>query len=111
MHRIQNPEDIEYFKKILPVGSRGLLEQLPILAPGEGLLLGSAVNVAARVKVRKPEPVPTSDTPRPWEAWQPGKEQFSIGEILKTWIKEPDAGLSARSTGVSGDSSASNPGH
>ncbi|AEG14190.1 protein of unknown function DUF87 [Desulfofundulus kuznetsovii DSM 6115] len=90
VHRIQNPEDIEYFKKILPVGSRDLLEQLPILAPGEGLLLGSAVNVAARVKVRKPEPVPTSDTPRPWEAWQPGKEQFNIGEFLKTWIHESD---------------------
>ncbi|MCL6447253.1 MAG: DUF87 domain-containing protein [Armatimonadetes bacterium] len=90
VHRIQNPEDIEYFKKILPIGSRDLLEQLPILAPGEGLLLGSAVNVAARVKVRKPEPVPTSDTPRPWEAWQPGKEQFNIGEFLKTWIHESD---------------------
>ena len=88
IHRIQNPEDIDYFKKILPLGSRDLLEQLPILAPGEGLLMGSAVNVPTRVKVRKPDPPPESETSRPWSAWQAGQPEFDRAAALARWIDE-----------------------
>lgn len=90
MHRIQNPEDIDYFRKILPLGSRDLLDQLPILAPGDGLLLGSAVNVPARVKVRKPERAPTSETPEPWKAWQRDAATFEIQQSIKAWRQEAD---------------------
>src|SRR5207248_156053 len=76
VHRIQNPEDIDYFKKILPTGSRDILDQLPILAPGDGLLIGSAVNVPARVNIRKPVPEPRSETPKPWKTWRGGQERF-----------------------------------
>lgn len=88
VHRIQNPEDIDYFKKILPTGSRDLLDQLPILAPGDGLLLGSAVNVPARIKIHKPNPPPSSDTPRPWEAWQAGMKKFSLSEAASSWCRD-----------------------
>lgn len=76
VHRIQNPEDIDYFRKILSLGSRAMLDQLPILGPGAGLMLGSAVNVPARVKIERPKPAPLSDTARPWTAWQSGEESF-----------------------------------
>jgi len=88
IHRIQNPDDIDFFKKILPAASRELLDQLPILAPGDGLLLGSAVNVPARVKVRRPVPEPTSETPRPWEAWQSGKPKFDSNKAIQLWTQE-----------------------
>jgi len=88
VHRIQNPEDIDYFKKILPLGSRDLLDQLPILAPGDGLLLGSGINVPARVRVRKPDPFPTSETPRPWEAWQTGRKRFGVMESARAWMHD-----------------------
>ncbi len=88
VHRIQNPEDIDYFKKILPTGSRDLLDQLPILAPGDGLLLGSAVNVPARIKVNKPSPEPSSETPRPWDAWQKGRAEFNMDAAVSSWSRE-----------------------
>jgi hypothetical protein len=88
IHRIQNPEDIDYFKKILPLGSRDLLEQLPILAPGEGLLMGSAVNVPTRLRVQKPEPPPESETSRPWESWQGNQPEFDREEALARWVAE-----------------------
>jgi uncharacterized protein len=91
VHRIQNPEDIDYFKKILPTGSRDMLDQLPVLAPGDGILVGSAVNVPARVKVRRPSPQPSSDTPAPWKAWQKGEKKFDISSSLSTWVKEAGA--------------------
>jgi len=86
IHRIQNPDDIEYFKKILPTGSRDVLDQLPILAPGDGLLLGSGVNVPARVRITLPDPHPESETPRPWEAWQRSKPRFDLEGAASAWV-------------------------
>lgn len=102
VHRIQNPEDIEYFKKILPTGSRDMLDQLPVLAPGDGILVGSAVNVPARVKVRRPSPQPSSDTPAPWEAWREGGKKFDISKSLSVWVNEAGAaqGTSAKDSPV-----------
>jgi hypothetical protein len=100
VHRIQNPEDIDYFKKILPTGSRDMLDQLPVLAPGDGILVGSAVNVPARVKVRRPSPQPSSDTPAPWKAWQKGEKKFEISSSLSAWVKE--AGAAQKSPEKSG---------
>ena len=88
IHRIQNPDDIEYFKRILPLGSRDLLDQLPILAPGEGLLIGSAVNVPTRVRVGMPEPPPESETSRPWRAWQEDATTFDIDTAVERWLAE-----------------------
>lgn len=88
IHRIQNPEDIEYFKRILPLGSRDLLDQLPILAPGEGLLMGSAVNVPTRVSVRKPAPAPQSESSTPWRAWQAGEPKFDVKSAVSRWLAD-----------------------
>lgn len=98
VHRIQNPDDIEYFKRILPLGSRDLLDQVPILAPGDALLMGSAANVPVRVRVRPPSPPPTSETPKPWRDWQPGKPRFDVGTSIKVWLDE--AGASANDKGA-----------
>ncbi len=92
IHRIQNPDDIDYFKKILPLGSRDLLDQLPILAPGDGLFIGSGVNVPARVKMLMPEPKPESETSRPWDAWQPDRPRFGVNEAVNRWLQETDQG-------------------
>ncbi len=88
VHRIQNPDDIEYFKKILPASSRDLLDQLPILAPGDGLFLGSSVNTPSRVKIDKPSPEPCSETPKPWRDWKNGKEIFDISGSINLWLNE-----------------------
>jgi DNA helicase HerA-like ATPase len=90
VHRIQNPEDLDYFKKILPTGSRDLLDQLPILAPGDAILLGSATNVPARVTIRLPHPEPQSETPKPWKAWQSSSPTFDITASAAQWIQETE---------------------
>jgi len=86
VHRIQNPEDLDYFRKILPIGSRELLDQVPILSPGDGLVLGSAVNVPARVRIRLPAQRPESDTARPWKAWQKDQGSFELGGAAASWL-------------------------
>jgi hypothetical protein len=98
VHRIQNPDDIDYFKKILPTGSREILEQLPILAPGDGILVGSALNVPTRVRIPLPNPKPDSDTPRPWVAWSAGAPQFDFAGSSESWLDDtPDAAINVDS--------------
>jgi hypothetical protein len=88
VHRIQNPTDIEYFKKILPSGSRDILDQVSILIPGEALLIGSATNVPCRVKVIAPHPEPQSDTSKPSEGWKAESNPFGWKEALSNLLKD-----------------------
>jgi hypothetical protein len=84
VHRIQNPTDIDYFRRILPAGSRDVLDHVPVLAPGEALVMGSAVNVPSRAKIRRPKPPPESQTPRPATAWR--EDQFPLAGAVDRWV-------------------------
>ena len=55
---------------------------------GEGLMMGSAVNVPTRVRVRKPDPAPESETSTPWAAWQTGQSGFDIKMAVKRWLAD-----------------------
>ena len=84
-HRLQNPDDIEHFRKIVPSQSRRLLDQITILGAGEGIIVGSAFNVPARVQVQRPNPEPASQSSRPYKDWQPDSEAFDLADALRTW--------------------------
>lgn len=93
-HRIQNPEDQAYIKKLLPTISHGLLNQLPILAQGIALVFGDCVRAPMEVSVRMPNPEPKSDDPKFWEHWtnkyKEDEFQFENGEpdfeeVCRVW--------------------------
>ena len=88
VHRLQNPEDIDHFRKIVPSQSRRLMDQITILAPGEAVVVGSAFNVPTRAQIRLPDPVPASLTSSPFVAWAPGSDPFDIDQPLHTWSSE-----------------------
>jgi Helicase HerA, central domain len=86
MHRLQNPDDIEHFRRIVPSQSRRLLDQITILAAGEAIVLGSAFHVPARVHIDKPERVPSSQSSAPHLAWRPESEHgFDLDNALRNW--------------------------
>lgn len=92
MHRLQNPDDIERFRRIVPSQSRRLLDQITILAAGEAIVLGSAFHVPARVHIDKPERVPSSQSSAPHLAWKPEVEnRFDVDNALQNWGIEPQA--------------------
>lgn len=86
VHRLQNPEDIDHFRKIVPSQSRRLMDQITIMAPGEAVVVGSAFNVPTRAKIRMPDPVPASPTSSPFIAWGPESDAFDISQPLDTWV-------------------------
>ena len=88
MHRLQNPDDIEHFRSIVPSQSRRLLDQATVLGAGEAIVLGSAFHVPARVHVNLPKARPSSRSSAPHRSWKGGDERFELELALKNWLGE-----------------------
>ena len=69
VHRLQNPEDLRYFREIVPEINSILLEQLPSLASQTALILGECVRAPMHVKIRTASPKPQSKNPEIWKHW------------------------------------------
>lgn len=84
-HRLQNPDDIEHFRRIIPLQARRLLDQVTILASGEAIVFGSAFHIPTRVQFDRPDPGPYSQTAAPFHEWKNQKEPFPLEEIITAW--------------------------
>lgn len=69
VHRLQNPEDLRYFREIVPGIYGQLLDQLPALAPRTALILGECVQAPALAEMREANPVPKSKNPKFYKSW------------------------------------------
>lgn len=69
VHRLQNPEDLRYFREIVPAIHSTLLEQLPSLASQTALILGECVRAPMHIKIRTASPKPQSKNPELWKHW------------------------------------------
>jgi hypothetical protein len=84
-HRLQNPDDIDHFKRIIPMQARRLLDQVTILASGEAIVFGSAFHVPARVQFDRPNPGPYSQTAAPYHEWRTETNPFPVDDVVTAW--------------------------
>lgn len=113
-HRLQNPDDIDHFRRIIPMQARRLLDQVTILASGEAIVFGSAFHIPTRVRFDRPAPGPYSQTAAPFHEWITEKEPFPLAEVISAWGVQSSAANPAQ-TGQSdesgdGESTATAPG-
>ena len=86
VHRLQNPEDLRYFRDIVPGIYGPMLEQVPALAPQTALVLGECVSAPALVKVRNANPVPRSKDPEFYKYWTDIKDpEVNVEDICAIW--------------------------
>lgn len=86
VHRLQNPEDLRYFKEIVPGIYGPMLDQIPALAPQTALVLGECVPAPALVRVREARPVPRSRDPRFYRYWVADTAPtIDVEGICKQW--------------------------
>lgn len=88
VHRLQNPEDLRYFREIVPAIHSTLLEQLPSLASQTALILGECVRAPMHIKIRTASPKPQSKNPELWKHWiskTPFEPDFE--KICSDWEK------------------------
>ncbi|RKZ50598.1 MAG: ATPase [Candidatus Parabeggiatoa sp. nov. 3] len=67
--RLTNGEDQNTVRKLLPETLESLLEILPIMDIGEGLVVGDAVLLPSRIKINPPQEKPLSATIDFWSEW------------------------------------------
>jgi len=87
IHRIQNPEDQQYIRSIVPSINQDLLNQLPALAQQTALIFGDCVRSPALVKIREAKPLPQSDDPEFFRHWigEAGPEEPPFEDVCKRW--------------------------
>jgi len=89
VHRLQNPEDLRYFKEIVPGIYGPMLEQIPALAPQTALVLGECVPAPALVRIREAKPVPRSRDPKFYLYWTTDKPpDVDVEGVCKQWESE-----------------------
>lgn len=92
VHRLQNPEDLRYFREIVPSIYDQLLDQLPALAPQIALVLGECVQAPALVEMREANPVPQSRNPQFYKSWTTDAPVPNVEDVCSKWerIYTPD---------------------
>ncbi|MGC2463221.1 MAG: DUF87 domain-containing protein [Steroidobacteraceae bacterium] len=90
-HRLQNPDDIDHLRHIIPMQARRLLDQVTILASGEAIVFGSAFHVPTRVQFDRPDPTPYSQTAAPYLEWSKKTAAFPLADVIAAWGLQPPA--------------------
>jgi DNA helicase HerA-like ATPase len=85
VHRLQNPEDLRYFREIVPGIYGQLLDQLPALAPRSALVLGECVQAPALVEMREVDPAPRSKNPQFYKSWTAESSMPDVEAVCTKW--------------------------
>jgi DNA helicase HerA-like ATPase len=85
VHRLQNPEDLRYFREIVPGIYVQLLNQLPALAPRSALVLGECVQAPVLVVMRECDPQPRSKNPKFFKSWTSGMRAPDVEAVCAKW--------------------------
>ena len=67
--RLTNDQDQNAIRRLMPDSLAGVLDSLPLLDTGEALLLGDAILLPARIKLKFPAIEPLSQTRDFWQEW------------------------------------------
>lgn len=93
VHRLQNPEDLRYFKEIVPGIYGPMLDQIPALAPQTALVLGECVPAPVLVRIREARPVPRSRDPEFYRYWVTDPvPTIDVESVSKQWEGANDLG-------------------
>ena len=93
VHRIQNPDDQEYFKSVISGVNRELLDQLPALAQQQAIVMGDCVTLPLQVRINSVSPKPRSNDPQfvaQWSTPHPSIPDFE--QIARRWEGRSDGG-------------------
>lgn len=97
--RLTNMIDQSYIKNLLPNNSNAIADILPILAPGECLVVGDATPIPTVVNMDMPNPQPESENVKVHNEWKmdwkhidviEGKQKLevTIEDVVRRWKKQ-----------------------
>lgn len=69
IHRVQNPDDLQYITKMVPYVNQGMIERLTYLQTGNALVFGTAINLPTLTSFAEANPKPDSENAKISEKW------------------------------------------
>lgn len=69
IHRVQNPDDLNYISKMVPYINKSLLDRLTYLQTGHALVFGTAINLPTLTKFKEAKPNTDSSNAKISEHW------------------------------------------
>lgn len=85
--RLTNPNDQNYVKKLLPDTLGNLIDTLPALKAGEGLLIGESIVLPSIVQIDPCECPPSSNDIPYWKLWKEEWKALNFEELKTEWYK------------------------
>lgn len=86
--RLTNPIDQNYVKRLLPDTMGSLVNKLPSLSVGEGILVGDAVVLPSVVRIDEcGENAPSSNDIPYYELWKEQWKDLDMSAIREAWIR------------------------
>ena len=83
--RLTNDQDQNVVRRLVPDSLVGVLDGLPLLDIGEALLLGDAILLPARIKLKLPIIEPLSQTRNFWQEWgEKAPDSAAVTEAVET---------------------------
>lgn len=99
VHRLQNPEDLRYFREIVPTIFEPLLKQLPSLPQRYALVLGEGVLAPTLTFMREASPTPDSQDPKLYAHWVAENPTLpNVEEICVRWEGKHESDLEDNSS-------------
>ncbi|WP_437713563.1 ATP-binding protein [Sorangium sp. So ce448] len=95
--RLTNDQDQNVVRRLMPDSLGGVLEGLPLLDAGEALLLGDAILLPARIKLKWPRIEPISATRDFWKEWgEKAPDPSAVAAAVETLRRQSRGGGSSR---------------
>lgn len=89
--RLNNPDDQNYVKKLLPEAVVSYGDALASLEKREALIVGDAIATPTIAKIMDANPTPKSDDINFYQEWKEDWKNITFGSILKSINKEKEA--------------------
>lgn len=83
--RLTNDQDQNVVRHLMPDSMAGVLDGLPLLDTGEAVLLGDAILLPARIKLKFPTIEPLSQTRNFWQEWgEKAPDSAAVAAAIET---------------------------
>lgn len=89
VHRIQNPDDQVYIRKLVSSANSEILSQLPTLPQQHVIIMGDCVRTPVVARMNTAKPRPNSNNPEFIKNWLNGNS-INYQEVVDRWLENND---------------------
>lgn len=86
--RLTNSSDQATVRKLMPESMESMLDILPVMDIGEGMVVGDAVLLPSRIKITPPTEKPISSTIDFWSRWSQKTKSPDFSKIIENYRRQ-----------------------